>query len=351
MWSLPRFRAICAFASKERQRPKTRSHPPGDAARPRSPWTHHEVGSFRTKGAEGPRMPETTRHTCRPSGVSGRTKLRPVSVRWMGARTRTSPMTGVRPVAASPGSESRIDAISTLGSSPQSPPCRRTISPGMTGADHQTTAGGERLAWDRLHIAIPSASAMMATARPDLLQGSLYIAFPPTPYRVSALVADVKITGKTAIRQRGARFRLSGKWAMASDGRRGVAEARRKANGCLLAGKVEHRVSHLALEARVIHILLGQLGVVLHHGGHHPQQRLVMLDGGVLAIRVLLRVAEGDVCHSGRNGFDDELPHSVGVFPLNVAEEIVECLENVRQPVQLRISAASSSGSRIFCIA
>ena len=141
MWSLPRFRAICAFASKERQRPKTRSHPPGDAARPRSPWTHHEVGSFRTKGAEPhpcPKRPDTRAGLRCPR----QTKLRPVSVRWTGARTRTSPMTGVRPVAASPGSESRIDAISSMGSPPQSPPCRRTISPGMTGADHQTTAGG-----------------------------------------------------------------------------------------------------------------------------------------------------------------------------------------------------------------
>ena len=71
-----------------------------------------------------------------------------------------------------------------------------------------------------------------------------------------------------------------------------------------------------------------------------------MLDGGVLSIRVLLRVAEGGICHSGRNGLDDELPHSVGVFPVNVAEEVVERLEDVRQPVQLLLASATPAGGR-----
>ena len=76
-----------------------------------------------------------------------------------------------------------------------------------------------------------------------------------------------------------------------------------------LAGKREHRIGHPPLEALVVHELLEQLRIVLHHGAHDPLQRPVMLDAGVLLVRVPPGVPEGGVHrHPGGNGLGDELP-------------------------------------------
>ena len=88
------------------------------------------------------------------------------------------------------------------------------------------------------------------------------------------------------------------------------------------------------LEARVVHELLEQLGVVAHHGGHHAQQRLVVLDARVLPVRGALDVAEGGVLpHPVGDGLDDELPHAVGVLPPDVAEVFVLAREGDQRPV------------------
>ena len=110
----------------------------------------------------------------------------------------------------------------------------------------------------------------------------------------------------------------------------------------LLVRKPKYRIGQPALETLVIHELFEQLGVVLHHRGHHTQQRLVVLNAGILSVRVLLGVLEGRVLsHPGRNGLGNELPHTVGVVPVDVAEEIVEDTAgySTEDPTQVRAAA------------
>ena len=62
-----------------------------------------------------------------------------------------------------------------------------------------------------------------------------------------------------------------------------------------------------------------------------------------------LRKAVSSVTREGI-GLDDELPPPVGVFPVNVAEEVVERLEDVQQPVQFRLAAATTSKTRYMSL-
>ena len=122
---------------------------------------------------------------------------------------------------------------------------------------------------------------------------------------------------------------------------------RRSSCDCLFRGQLEHGVGHPALEAVVVHELFEELVVVLHHRGHHAQQRLVVFDAGVLAIRVLMGVPEGGVLrHPGGNGLGDELPHAVRVFPLDIAEEVIEGPDDVREPIELGIGVAATGAGR-----
>ena len=68
----------------------------------------------------------------------------------------------------------------------------------------------------------------------------------------------------------------------------------------LPAGQLENRVGHPPLESLVVHELLEQLGVVLHQGGHEPEQRLAVLDAGVLVVGVLPGIpGRGVLGHAG----------------------------------------------------
>ena len=75
---------------------------------------------------------------------------------------------------------------------------------------------------------------------------------------------------------------------------------------------------------------------------HHARQRLVVLDPGVLLVRVLLRVL---VRRVGRDlaGISSviSLLHAVVVGPRDVAELVVEGLEDVGEPIELRLGLAA----------
>ena len=67
-----------------------------------------------------------------------------------------------------------------------------------------------------------------------------------------------------------------------------------------------------------------------------------MLDTRIFLVRVFPSVLEGGVRrHTGGNRFGDELAHPVSVFPLNVAEMLVEDLDDVRESVQFRFGAGN----------
>ena len=127
----------------------------------------------------------------------------------------------------------------------------------------------------------------------------------------------------------------------------------------------KYRIGQPALEFGIVAELLEQLGVVLHHSDDDAPERLVVLDPGVLLVGVLLRVLVGRVRRDLRRNFlGDQFSDAVGVIPGDVAELIVEGLEDVREPIEFRLRlvappppvgtgsiSASWSGSWIACAA
>src|SRR5690606_12606197 len=126
--------------------------------------------------------------------------------------------------------------------------------------------------------------------------------------------------------------------------------ARLRRNRRLLSwavGRIEHHVRQPALEIRVVAELLEELCMVVEQLQHHAVERLVVLQPRVLLTRVGLRVLVGLVLrHARRNLFGDDLANLVGVMPLDVAEQVVELLDDVRQPVQLWLAATSTTSRR-----
>jgi hypothetical protein len=105
----------------------------------------------------------------------------------------------------------------------------------------------------------------------------------------------------------------------------------------LVIGQAEDCVGHPPLERLVVHELFEELRVVLKHGRHDAHERFIVLDAGVLFIRVLSCVLVGRIdCHAGRDVLRNELVHPVGVRPGDIAELVIEGLENVGKPIQLR---------------
>src|SRR5689334_21413110 len=76
----------------------------------------------------------------------------------------------------------------------------------------------------------------------------------------------------------------------------------------------ENRIRQPPPETLVVHELLEQLRVILQHGGHHARQCLVVLDAGVLLVRILLGVlvslVRGDPV---RDVLSNQLVHSVRI--------------------------------------
>src|SRR6185503_1000724 len=115
----------------------------------------------------------------------------------------------------------------------------------------------------------------------------------------------------------------------------------------LVVGDAEYGVGEPALEFWVVAELFEELSVVFHHAHDDAPERLIVLDPGVLFVRVLLGVLVGDVRRDLLRDFlGDELPDSVGVFPRYVAELVVEYLEDVREPIKLRLPLSSAASDR-----
>ena len=87
--------------------------------------------------------------------------------------------------------------------------------------------------------------------------------------------------------------------------------------------------------------MIGQQGV------HDPLQRGIMLDAGGLPVVVLHGVLVGRVRrHLARDIFGDDLADLVGVLPVDIAELIVERLDNVAQWFQFRFRLISAAAGR-----
>lgn len=93
----------------------------------------------------------------------------------------------------------------------------------------------------------------------------------------------------------------------------------------------------------IIHELLEQLRIVFEHGRHHPCQRLVVFDAGVLLVGILPGILIGRIGRDAVRDIDgDQLVNPVDIAPGNVAEMLVEGLEDVGEPVQLGLGLAAA---------
>ncbi len=115
----------------------------------------------------------------------------------------------------------------------------------------------------------------------------------------------------------------------------------------LFISEPKHGVGHPPFEPLVVRELLEQFRIVLEHCRHHARQRLVVLDAGVLLVGVLLGILVGRVrCHASRNVLGDELADTFGVGPGDIAELVVEGLDDVRESVQLRLGLVAPTAGR-----
>lgn len=117
--------------------------------------------------------------------------------------------------------------------------------------------------------------------------------------------------------------------------------------GLLLISHAEDGVAQPFLERRVVAELLEQLGVVGQEVDHDALQRGVVLDPGGFLVVVLHGVLVGGIRrYLGRDLLGDNLADLVAVFPIDVAELVVERLDDVAQLVQLRFRFAATATGR-----
>ena len=117
-----------------------------------------------------------------------------------------------------------------------------------------------------------------------------------------------------------------------------------------MVGKPKDRVRQPPTEGLVVAELLEEFGVVLQHRGHHTRQGLVVLDSGILPVRVLLGILVGRVGgHPGGDLLCDQLVDAICIGPRDVAELVVERLQNARQVLKLGLCpvAATRGGHRL----
>jgi hypothetical protein len=96
--------------------------------------------------------------------------------------------------------------------------------------------------------------------------------------------------------------------------------------------------------------LFEQFGVVGKQVHHDSLQGLVVFNAGVLLVRIAHGVLVGFVgSHLHRDFLADDLADFVGVFPLDIAELVIERLDDVAQAIQLRLgfAAAAAGGNRL----
>lgn len=81
-------------------------------------------------------------------------------------------------------------------------------------------------------------------------------------------------------------------------------------------------IGNSPLRPFVLHELLEQLGGVPHGRGHYTLECFVVLDPGILAVRVLPRVPKCAVFRNlGRNRFRDHSVHPVLIRPMYSANK------------------------------
>ncbi len=109
----------------------------------------------------------------------------------------------------------------------------------------------------------------------------------------------------------------------------------------------ENRFGKPSSEALVVAELLEKFGVVFEDGGHNALECLVVFDARVLAVRIFLRVLKRLVGrYPRRDVFRYEAMHAIRVRPRDIAELVVERLDDVAQPVKLRLRHAPSPACR-----
>jgi len=114
-----------------------------------------------------------------------------------------------------------------------------------------------------------------------------------------------------------------------------------------VVGRIEHHVRQPALEAGVVAELLEQFSVVGQQLQHHAVKRLVVLQFGVLLVGVRLRILISLVLrHTRRDILGDDLADLVLVLPLDVAEQIVESLDDRRELVDICLIRATTAPRR-----
>ena len=114
------------------------------------------------------------------------------------------------------------------------------------------------------------------------------------------------------------------------------------------AGQPERGVREPPPEVRIVGEQLEELGVVLHHPQHRPLRRLVGLDAGRSPRRSsAARFSNlASFRHRDRDVLRGRPDDPVAVPPFDSAEQVVELLDDRRQPVGLDLAPASALARR-----
>src|SRR4051794_23837968 len=109
----------------------------------------------------------------------------------------------------------------------------------------------------------------------------------------------------------------------------------------------EHSIAEPPLKIGIVAELFEQLGVIFHEADDYACERLVVLDPSVLLVGVLLRVLIGFVRRNLLwNLVRNQLANPVGILPGDVAELVIERLEDVRKPIEFGLWSLPSATGR-----
>ena len=114
----------------------------------------------------------------------------------------------------------------------------------------------------------------------------------------------------------------------------------------LVIGQVEYQIAELLLKLGIIRILLEQLHVVSHDGEDDLLQHTVAFSTGILLVAVthciLVLLITAD--HAGN--LHNLATDVISIIPVDIAEHIIELIQNSRQQNHLRVALASGHASR-----
>ena len=115
--------------------------------------------------------------------------------------------------------------------------------------------------------------------------------------------------------------------------------------------RTKDRVAEPFLERGIVAELLEQLCMVGQKINHHPLKDFVVFDSSVLFVGVHHRVLiRGVGTHLGGNFFGNHRVDFIGVFPADIAEQVIERPNNVAQLIQFRFPfvAAAARRNRLY---